>query len=363
MKIFNLPFEVANEVVKRNHNDNRRLRELSVTGGNNIFYLGSDTKLRAIFLGNDSLLSKLDRILSLLGDKNRHPIAIQNNEGIHVRHRINKKRLLSLLPFLDSFLYTYRASYHDPNLDLKFIKNSIDKITGEDIVFESDLVYIHDRISKKPYFKWFNQKPTVDNWKLVQEFLIPKLSFLNFEYENFRDNTLNIVWELTYAPVVTYSSDNFEDIISNSVEHLISNEIERETIREAIVRIRIGQSQFRNDLFRLSNKSCLFTEITNDNLLIASHIKPWKDSTGSERLDNNNGLLLSPTFDKLFDRFLITFNDKGELMWSKNRLSEEDINRLKKSIAKRKIRVVMNENNRKYYDFHRKRFNKLESEA
>ncbi|WP_438404322.1 HNH endonuclease [Aeromonas hydrophila] len=54
--------------------------------------------------------------------------------------------------------------------------------------------------------------------------------------------------------------------------------------------------------------------VTNKALLIASHIKPWSESNNAERLDGNNGLLLSPHIDKLFDRGWITFTDAGDLL-------------------------------------------------
>ncbi|HHQ4786468.1 HNH endonuclease [Aeromonas hydrophila] len=54
--------------------------------------------------------------------------------------------------------------------------------------------------------------------------------------------------------------------------------------------------------------------MSNKDLLIASHIKPWSESDNAERLDGNNGLLLSPHIDKLFDRGCITFTDAGDLL-------------------------------------------------
>lgn len=51
-------------------------------------------------------------------------------------------------------------------------------------------------------------------------------------------------------------------------------------------------------------------------LLIASHIKPWRLCNNSERLDGNNGLLLSPHIDRLFDQGWITFSNNGDLMCS-----------------------------------------------
>ena len=50
--------------------------------------------------------------------------------------------------------------------------------------------------------------------------------------------------------------------------------------------------------------------------MIASHIVPWRDSNDDERRDVNNGILLSPTYDALFDKHLISFNDLGHIMIS-----------------------------------------------
>jgi len=101
-------------------------------------------------------------------------------------------------------------------------------------------------------------------------------------------------------------------------------------ITEKIVKqkIRIGQSAFRNDLLK-SLKKCPITQIDEKRLLIASHIKPWIHSNNEERLNPNNGFLLSPLYDKLFDKGigLITFTPEKEILISK-RLSTENRARL-----------------------------------
>ena len=61
---------------------------------------------------------------------------------------------------------------------------------------------------------------------------------------------------------------------------------------------------------------CPFTMINDERLLRASHIKPWVVSNDKEKLDPKNGLTLSPTYDVLFDRGFISFQDNGNLMVS-----------------------------------------------
>lgn len=82
--------------------------------------------------------------------------------------------------------------------------------------------------------------------------------------------------------------------------------------RQAIVKSRIGQWQFRENLFS-KYKKCVITGIDIPQVLVASHIKPWAACENKERLDVNNGLILSATYDRLFDSGLISFNRSGKL--------------------------------------------------
>ena len=112
--------------------------------------------------------------------------------------------------------------------------------------------------------------------------------------------------------------------LTNVIEE-IENDIEETEIdlspiisiteKEDLRKSRIGQGRFRDLVIKI-NKRCIVTGASDVSLLIASHIKPWSKSTNEERLDGNNGLLLSPQYDKLFDKGLMTFDDKGKLIIS-----------------------------------------------
>lgn len=104
--------------------------------------------------------------------------------------------------------------------------------------------------------------------------------------------------------------------------------VEKITEKFANQKIRIGQDNFRQSLLQ-ELKSCPITGIDDTKLLIASHIKPWAFSNNVERMDSKNGFLLSPLFDKLFDKNigLITFtNDKRVLI--SNKLSKQNREKL-----------------------------------
>jgi putative restriction endonuclease len=92
--------------------------------------------------------------------------------------------------------------------------------------------------------------------------------------------------------------------------------------REQIVRVRIGQRFFREAVLTAYNRRCCVTGIAHDALLVASHIKPWKDSDPkTERTNPRNGLCLSPLYDKAFDAGLMTVDDEYKIKFSTSVLS------------------------------------------
>lgn len=96
-----------------------------------------------------------------------------------------------------------------------------------------------------------------------------------------------------------------------------------ETEREAVVKSRIGQGEFRIRLMKYWNENCAVTGCGERRLLKASHIKPWRDSDNSERLKVFNGLLLTPNLDSAFDQGFISFDNEGKIIISK-KLSEKE---------------------------------------
>ena len=85
---------------------------------------------------------------------------------------------------------------------------------------------------------------------------------------------------------------------------------------DAIVKRRIGQSNFRNLLGAQSGMVCNVSGLSKVSLLIASHIVPWSRSTGAEKTDPDNGLLLAINWDAVFDKGLICFDDQGKVIFS-----------------------------------------------
>jgi putative restriction endonuclease len=88
-----------------------------------------------------------------------------------------------------------------------------------------------------------------------------------------------------------------------------------DTERQAIIRARIGQGLFKERVAKIETR-CRITGVENPVHPIASQCKPWRDATNEERLNRENGLLLTPSIDHLFDRGFIGFEDNGKLIIS-----------------------------------------------
>ncbi len=106
-------------------------------------------------------------------------------------------------------------------------------------------------------------------------------------------------------------NENVSDIVSD-ISLIIDSGA---TTTKAEIETRLGQGNYRQGVIALWLK-CAVTGFDHIDLLIASHIKPWRESSNLERVDPNNGLLLSPSLDKLFDRGYISFTDDGSLITS-----------------------------------------------
>lgn len=118
------------------------------------------------------------------------------------------------------------------------------------------------------------------------------------------------------------ASNNESDIISstiipNSSSSVTKVEEDELTERIALRKSRLGQGRFRKEVLNRWNSKCSLTSIDMGDILIASHIKPWRDCDNSyEKLDPDNGLLLLANYDAAFDKGYITFNEDGKILIS-----------------------------------------------
>ena len=107
-----------------------------------------------------------------------------------------------------------------------------------------------------------------------------------------------------------------EDSILTEIKAVENDNNIKATEKDSIVKSRIGQGIFRNELIEYWH-GCAISQCPLTWMLIASHIKPWRDADNQERLDTYNGLLLLPNYDKLFDLGYISFTQMGKIMYSR----------------------------------------------
>lgn len=124
------------------------------------------------------------------------------------------------------------------------------------------------------------------------------------------------------------------------------------TERRGLVTSRVGQGWYRQEILKKWGDKCSITGCSHKEILISSHIKGWSECNEDERLDIDNGILLSPHIDSLFDKHLISFEDDGSIIIS-DKVSKEDLVILGVSNS---IRLNVDDGMKKYLKHHRNKF-------
>lgn len=169
-------------------------------------------------------------------------------------------------------------------------------------------------------------------------------------------------WGKSIVRGKTYSCDsevgiNLLSLIANNDEQIDSVQVIEDEIKannlhgeekKAFIKVRVNQGVFRKKLLDKYDGCCL-CKVENPNFLVASHIKPWVYSKPNEKLDDNNGFLLCPNHDALFDGGFISFKDDGSILIS-DEVSE--IDRIFMNI-KSDMHIELTAKNREYLKWHR----------
>lgn len=156
------------------------------------------------------------------------------------------------------------------------------------------------RIDDLSWFDWDVFRGGQSNGVLYGTVDVPREYDLQFD---------GILTSLAMAAVDDYSAEDIQQILGDGFDE------ETDCVRQ--IKSRLGQGKFRTNVIETwgGNEVCALTAIPLREVLIASHIIPWRECVGDleyKRLDGANGLLLSASIDKLFDRYLISFERKGK---------------------------------------------------
>lgn len=209
----------------------------------------------------------------------------------------------------------------------------------------------------------YRQKLNIPNTEIFKERLEKGLNLYNIESDNafLLDESMrnfkikgagqNPLWyqsEAIREDVVKYIKDIEEGITLNINEKILEQELTGKE-REAIVKIRENQGRFRQQLIDKYQHKCALCGINMNELLFASHIKPWSVSEDKEKIKVNNGILLCSNHDKLFDNGLISFDDDGNILISSK---IDEINR-KFTNINLSMKIEVNEEMQKFLKYHR----------
>lgn len=156
-------------------------------------------------------------------------------------------------------------------------------------------------------------------YQIIREIALPLVSYVYVEKVGIESDPLyywklfvdfDAIWERQNGPLVFQYGKQKDAGGSKQKE----SKKEKEK-KQQITQAREGQGKYRQDLLEQC-RFCPFTMISDERLLIASHIKPWAASNDEEKIDPYNGYMLSPLYDKLFDRGFITFTENRHVILS-----------------------------------------------
>jgi len=190
-------------------------------------------------------------------------------------------------------------------------------------------------------------------WTLWRELILPSISYLSIlklvPSDNENDQPLfyfRILLDYQFRSFVHPKALEPEQTLENEENNL--KIVKKQTHRK-------GSEKYRREVINYMPQ-CPFTKITDERLLIASHIKPYniciKNNENEQALDYLNGLALSPTYDKLFDQGYITFSDKGELICG-TQLSSYTWGKLRINPNAKNIMRIFPEEREMYLEYHR----------
>jgi hypothetical protein len=211
---------------------------------------------------------------------------------------------------------------------------------------------------KKPDLKKIEEKLQKFQEMYNEEFDLIEQDYHFTEYSKNRHSlVVDVFKEIVYYVAIPF--ETFIDILKDEQNNLyISFGIDFSLIKNSLLaktkvdksdkKVRKGQAKLRQRLVEKYQR-CQISEIKYEELLIASHIKPYSISNEDEKYDLNNALLLNAIFDRLLDLGLMSFDKDNYLLFS-DILPNEDIYKLKRNIVH--YCPDFSEKQKEYIEFH-----------
>ena len=191
-------------------------------------------------------------------------------------------------------------------------------------------------------------------YKLIREISLPLVSYISAMRLNYNGQPmfyLKLFADFEEIEKRKAYIENYGTVKQEDKEYFWGVKEDSSESKQHIRYGREGQDEYRKKLLE-ECPFCPITMINEESLLIASHIKPWAVSDSKERIDPNNGFILSPLYDKLFDRGYITFTDDKRVSIS-NWLSRQVKERIGIKENQMFQFLPINQERTKYLEYHR----------
>lgn len=239
----------------------------------------------------------------------------------------------------------YRSAKEMPEL----WKTRMDKISSLSDVIEFT-VYAQSQISGERGYV----KSSDEGYRIIREISLPLVSYISIMELQDAGGAVIYYWKL-FADFEAISDKREATVFTYGKK---GNKTDKKTVADEtghrqteIRRARQGQGIYREKLLS-ECPFCPITKINDERLLIASHIKPWVVSNDREKLDHKNGLILSPLYDRLFDRGFMTFTEDRRIVLS-NWISPANKKRLGVTDGQFVQMLPLDDERQKYMEFHR----------
>ena len=270
-------------------------------------------------------------------------------EGFDAKCFILKQDLITYMHAMKSEYLYPSQEYKGRNEFAQLWEERMKKIEALDDMIEFS---IHDQAQIEGSRGYVNSSD--QGYKLIRELSLPLVSYISaMELTDVHNNPI-YYWKLfadfeaisDKANATVFRYGKKEKLNAKNLRERNGEKKENE-LRQA----RIGQGLYREKLLN-ECPFCPITMINDERLLIASHIKPWAVADNKEKIDPKNGLILSPLYDKLFDKGFITFTDERRVKIS-NWLSPQNQKRIGLKNGDFFQLLPMDDERKKYLEYHR----------
>lgn len=275
------------------------------------------------------------------------------DNGFHANCFILKQDLLAYMNAIKDEYITPSLNYVGKDVLPELWSKRVEKINTYPEIIEFTIDDQPQIDGTRGYIN-FNDEP----YKLIREISLPLVSYVSVMKLKDPQNSTIYYWKL-FADRVMIANKRNGALVFNygkgKTPQLTPAAVIPQPKNQEIGQARIGQGKYR-ELLLEEMPFCPITRINDERLLIASHAKPWAESNDKEKIDPKNGLILSPLFDRLFDKGFMTFTDDKRMKLS-NWITPKNYERMGLNINEEKYIELLpfDEQRLVYIKYHREK--------